>query len=71
MDILRNILISYLTNLMAYYNKITPLRGDGKAKDITSLDFSKVFSTVLQKILTEDGVWAKCTGSEMNLKLVE
>lgn len=46
MDILRNILISCLTNLMCSHNEITLLIDEGKAKDIISLDFSKVFNTV-------------------------
>lgn len=53
MDILRNILISYLANLMTSYNKIIPFIDEGKTKGIISLGFSKVFSAVFHKILTE------------------
>lgn len=33
--------------------EITPLIDEGKAKDIISLDFSKIFDTVFHKILIE------------------
>lgn len=53
MDVLKNILVSRLTNLMTSYNEINLLIGEGRAKEIISHDFSKVFNTVFQKVLIE------------------
>ncbi|KAK4830628.1 hypothetical protein QYF61_012453 [Mycteria americana] len=54
MDLLRNILISCLTNLTTSYNEITGLIDEGRAMDIVYLDFSKAFNTVFHKICIEE-----------------
>ena len=42
-----------LTNLISFYDRVTRLADEGKAVDVTYLDFSKAFDTVSHGILLE------------------
>ncbi|PKU46487.1 rna-directed dna polymerase from mobile element jockey-like [Limosa lapponica baueri] len=44
---------SCLTNLISFYDKVTPLVDEGKAVDVLYLDFSKAFDMVSHNILLE------------------
>mgnify|MGYP001856858596 CR=1 FL=1 len=45
--------LSYLTNLISFYDKETRLVDEGKAVDVVFLDFSKAFDIVPHNILVE------------------
>ncbi|GAB0183527.1 mitochondrial enolase superfamily member 1 [Grus japonensis] len=45
---------SCLTNLISFYDKVTPLEDEGKAVDVVYLDFSKAFDTISDNILLEE-----------------
>jgi len=43
---------SFLTNLVAFYDKTTSLLHEGRAVDVVYLEFRKVFDAVCQNIFT-------------------
>ncbi|TRZ08556.1 hypothetical protein HGM15179_018550, partial [Zosterops borbonicus] len=42
-----------LTNLISFYDQVTHLVDDGKARDVVYLDFSKAFDTMSHGILVK------------------
>jgi len=50
---------SLLTNLISFYDEVICLGDEGKVVDVSSLDFSKAFDTVSQRILNgaTSGCW--------------
>ena len=44
---------SCLTNLISFYDKVTPLVDEGKAVHVVYLEFSKAFDTAPHSILME------------------
>ena len=42
-----------LANLIAFYNEMSGLVDEGRAVDVSYLDFSQAFSTVFHNILTD------------------